>query len=281
VASNLTQNAQVFGFLTAHGAAMQWVGKAIGGILGLAAGGLPGSVIGVVLGHRVDQGLFRERPRATSEPQATSRLFFEVAFEIMGRVAKIDGRVSEEEIRIARRIMSDMRLTPEQVQEAIEHFTRGKRADYAFDERLAALAAHIAGRDELALAFMQVQMQAAIGAGAVAGDKRRELVRIGQALGVGRLAFAQIEALVRAYERRGGPARPIAPNIDDAYRALGLERAASDEQVKTAYRRLMNQHHPDKLVARGLPPSMAGVAEQKTREIRAAYEKIKAARGLK
>jgi DnaJ like chaperone protein len=43
----------------------------------------------------------------------------------------------------------------------------------------------------------------------------------------------------------------------------------------------MNQHHPDKLVARGLPPSMAGVAEQKTREIRAAYEKIKAARGLK
>ena len=107
---------------------MQWVGKAIGGILGLAAGGVPGSLIGIALGHQVDQGLFKQRPRASSEPQAISRLFFDVAFEIMGRVAKIDGRVSEEEIRIARRIMSDMRLTDAQVQEAIEHFTRGKRS---------------------------------------------------------------------------------------------------------------------------------------------------------
>ena len=112
-------------------------------------------------------------------------------------------------------------------------------------------------------------------------EKRRELTRIAAALGVGRLAFMQIEALVRAYGQRSAPARPQTASIDDAYRALGLERAASDEQVKTAYRRLMNRHHPDKLVARGLPPSMASVAEQKTREIRAAYEKIKAARGLK
>src|SRR5690606_8535729 len=219
--------------------------------------------------------------RVSSEPQAISRLFFEVAFEIMGRVAKIDGRVSEEEVRIARRIMTDMRLTDAQVQEAIEHFTRGKRTDYAFDARMAALAEQIAGRDELALAFLQVQLQAAIGAGMNA-EKRRELTRIATMLGVGRLAFLQIEALVRAYGQRGAPARPeAAASIDDAYRALGLQRSASDDEVKTAYRRLMNQHHPDKLVARGLPPSMAGVAEQKTREIRAAYEKIKAARGMK
>jgi DnaJ like chaperone protein len=48
-----------------------------------------------------------------------------------------------------------------------------------------------------------------------------------------------------------------------------------------AYRRLMNQHHPDKLVARGLPKSMIGVAEQKTHEVRAAYERLKAQRGFK
>lgn len=260
---------------------MQWFGKAIGGILGLAAGGLPGSVIGIVLGHRVDQGLFNQRPRLATEPQAISRLFFEVAFELMGRVAKIDGRVSEEEVRIARRIMSDMRLTSDQVQEAIEHFTRGKRADYPFEARLEALAGQLAGQHELALAFVQVQLQAAVGAGSVGADKRRELGQIARRLGVGRLAFAQLEALVRAQEQRGSPARRAPPNLDDAYRALGIERSASDEQVKTAYRRLMNLHHPDKLVARGLPASMASVAEQKTREIRAAYDEIKAARGLK
>ena len=37
---------------------MQWVGKAIGGILGLAAGGVPGSLIGIALGLEVDEGLF-------------------------------------------------------------------------------------------------------------------------------------------------------------------------------------------------------------------------------
>jgi DnaJ like chaperone protein len=43
----------------------------------------------------------------------------------------------------------------------------------------------------------------------------------------------------------------------------------------------MNQHHPDKLVARGLPESMIGVAEQKTHEVRTAYERIKTQRGFK
>ncbi|HET7131017.1 MAG TPA: DnaJ domain-containing protein, partial [Gammaproteobacteria bacterium] len=81
-----------------------------------------------------------------------------------------------------------------------------------------------------------------------------------------------------------GPRRTPADDaaaIDEAYRALGVAASASNEEVKTAYRRLMNRHHPDKLVARGLPESMIGVAEQKTHEIRAAYEKIKAKRGFK
>jgi DnaJ like chaperone protein len=43
----------------------------------------------------------------------------------------------------------------------------------------------------------------------------------------------------------------------------------------------MSQHHPDKLVARGLPQSMSGVAEQKTHEVRSAYERIKTQRGFK
>ena len=67
----------------------------------------------------------------------------------------------------------------------------------------------------------------------------------------------------------------------DYYEVLGVNKDASDEDIKKAYRRLMNQHHPDKLVARGLPASMIGVAEQKTFEVRAAYDKLKARRGFK
>ena len=80
----------------------------------------------------------------------------------------------------------------------------------------------------------------------------------------------------------GGPTQPTsAESLAAAYRVLGVEPRASNEEVKTAYRRLMNQHHPDKLVARGLPESMVGVAEQKTHEVRTAYERIKTQRGFK
>ena len=60
-----------------------------------------------------------------------------------------------------------------------------------------------------------------------------------------------------------------------------MSRSASDAEITKAYRRLMNQNHPDKLVARGLPESMMKIAEEKTRQIRAAYEVLRDARGMK
>jgi DnaJ like chaperone protein len=258
---------------------MQWLGKGIGGLIGAAIAGPVGSLVGVLVGHQFDQQLAaRRRPSA----HAISRLFFEVAFEVMGRVAKVDGRVSEDEIRVARLIMQGMNLSPEQTRSAIDCFTRGKRSDYPLQERLTALAAQIGGRTDLSRAFMQVQVQAVVGAGVVGGDKRDLLARVATTLGVSRAELAQIEALVRGFARQQGGARSTTKEtLAEAYRVLGVEPSASDDEVKTAYRRLMSQHHPDKLVARGLPESMKGIAEQKTQEVRAAYEQVKTQRGFK
>jgi len=60
---------------------------------------------------------------------------------------------------------------------------------------------------------------------------------------------------------------------------LGVTAQADDDEIKKAYRRLMNQHHPDKLVSKGLPEEMIRLATQKTQEIKAAYERIRQARG--
>ena len=241
---------------------MQWFGKGIGGLIGAFVGGPVGSLLGVIVGHRLDE---------------IRRLFFETTFEVMGHVAKADGRVSEDEVQIARRIMHAMRLSEAQVQEAIEHFTRGKRAGYALEDRLEALAD---GGGGLARTFMQIQLQAALGAGNVGREKRAALERVAGALGLGRPELAQLEEIVRGLAG-GGAQQLSAQSLDAAHRVLGVSPQASDEEVKTAYRRLMNQHHPDKLVARGLPKSMIGVAEQRTREVRAAYERIKTQRGFK
>ena len=256
---------------------MQWFGKAIGGLIGAFAGPV-GSLLGVLIGHQWDQ---HASGGGRGSIGAISQLFFEVTFEIMGQVAKVDGRVSEDEVRVARRIMHGMRLTDAQVQGAIERFTRGKAADYPFETRLRALAELLGGRADLARAFVQIQLQSAIGSGQIGADKRQLLWRVADALGVTRVELAQLEALVRGFERGGAGQPTAAESLAAAYRVLGVSAQASDDEVKTAYRRLMSQHHPDKLVARGLPESMIGVAEQKTHEVRTAYERIRTQRGFK
>jgi DnaJ like chaperone protein len=260
---------------------MNWVGKVVGGLLGFAAGGPVGSLLGVVLGHQFDRGLGMFGRSSVPPSGRLQALYSELTFEIMGYLAKSDGRVSEQEISVARRAMHAMRLSPEEVKAAIEHFTRGKSPGYPLAERLRVFRRELGDRTDLAGAFMQIQMQALVAAGDISKAKREALWKVASRLDVGRVQLAQFEALARAQSFTGAARRDRSAELVNAYRVLGVEEGASDQAIKTAYRRLMNQHHPDKLVARGLPSSMARVAEEKTHEIRAAYERIREHRDLK
>ena len=71
-----------------------------------------------------------------------------------------------------------------------------------------------------------------------------------------------------------------AEQLQQAYDVLGVDSDASDADIKKAYRRQMSQNHPDQLAAKGMPESMREMAEEKTREIGAAYERICEARGI-
>lgn len=257
---------------------MQWLGKAIGAALGFTVGGPIGSILGALLGHQFDQGLGTQLAGGARHTQG---LFFEITFEVMGHLAKVDGRVTEEEIRIARRIMHAMRLSPEQVRVAIEHFSVGKAPHYPLKARLADLTSRIGHRRDLTRAFIEIQVQAAVGGGEIANTKRQLLWEVANTFGIGRAELAQIEALIRSQARQHSGAAEPAAALEAAYGVLGIDAGASDKEIKTAYRRLMNQHHPDKLVSRGLPQSMITLAEQKSREINAAYERIKTQRGFK
>ncbi len=267
---------------------MNWTGKIVGGLLGLVLGALVpflhpvvGLFIGVYIGSRFDSGyagVSREVPGA--ERQA---VFFETTFLVMGYVAKADGRVTEDEIQAARSIMHRMHLRPEDVRRAIGLFTEGKQPGTDIESRVRRLRQACGHQPELIQAFLEVQLEIALSQGNISPEERKVLWRIANILGVGRVALAQLEALLRAQRSFGqgfsGQSRDA--DLKAAYQALGIDVTASDKEVKTAYRRLMNQHHPDKLVAKGLPDSMMEVAKERTREIRAAYEVIKEQRGIK
>lgn len=268
---------------------MIWIGKLIGALLGwLATRSLAGAIIGALLGHQFDRGMSGARGarRRRVLPEVSidrQRLFFESTFLVMGHLAKVDGQVTEMEIGAAREVMRRMRLKEPEVRQAIDLFTRGKSADFPVIGQVQRLRQHCGRYPELLQTFLEIQIDLALVKGVVTPAERELLARIADALGVGRLVLARLEALLRARRRSsagGGESAP-ASSLERAYRILGIEAAASDAEVKKAYRRLMNQHHPDKQIARGLPEEMLELAKERTSEIRAAYEAIREHRGFR
>ena len=271
---------------------MNWVGKVGGAILGfIVRPSLLGAAVGAILGHLfVDRGLdaFRQAGRGGLGFDGLSsderrRIFFETTFLVMGHLAKADGRVSEEEIRAARSLMHQMRLSPEDVRRAIDLFNRGKQPEFAIDEQVSRLGRACRTQKELLRTFLEIQFELALSKGSISPKERDLLRRVAGNLGVNPVELAQLEAILWAQRSfRDQQARSTSrDSLDQAYKALGVSANASDREIKTAYRRLMNEHHPDKQIARGLPDAMLEVAKEKTREIRAAYDLIKEHRGFK
>lgn len=264
---------------------MAWWGKVIGGALGFMLGGPLGAVLGAALGHNFDRGLgmvLRDQQYAAGDTERVQAAFFTATFSVMGHLAKADGRVSETEIALARQVMSQMRLSEEQKQAAIRLFNEGKQPDFPLEGVLDQFRRETHRRRHLIQMFLEIQIYTALADGELHEVERGVLLQICRHLGFSSVQFEQLVAMVQAQQQFAGGAGPgrKPASLDDAYAVLGVDKSASDAEVKRAYRRLTSQHHPDKLVAKGLPEEMMEVAKRKTQEIRAAYDRIREARGM-
>jgi DnaJ like chaperone protein len=141
---------------------------------------------------------------SVDDPKAVSSQFFQTTFEVMGKVAKSDGRVSESDIRAARAVMKDFALDDLQVAHAIAHFNAGKLNEYDEESAVMALRRVCAGRPDLLRTFLEIQIRASIGGSDLQGPARPLLNRIAAMLGVGGLEFAQIETVLRIRHRARG-----------------------------------------------------------------------------
>jgi DnaJ like chaperone protein len=264
---------------------MRWTGKIVGGVIGLMTLGPVGAALGAILGHQFDEKSRDPQPAGGAGGAAIEGdKFFRATFEVMGHLAKADGRVSEDEIRAARGIMAELRLDETQVREAIAHFTRGKAGQYDLDGTIAALRRAYAIHPGLLGVFVEIQMRVQLAATDLRGPARAILQRIGAGLGVSGLELARMEAIlrIRAQSRRSaGASGSPALELAEAYEVLEVEPSASDEELARAYRRQLSRHHPDKLKANGLPDSMLEHAKQRTQQIIEAWELLRERRGIR
>lgn len=258
-------------------------GKIIGGILGLMFGGPIGLFFGVWIGNSFDRGVNQDFSSmfGNADPAETQRIFFTTTFAVMGHIAKADGVVSKLEIAAAEQVMLQLGLDEQKRKEAIEAFSLGKNDDFDLAANLESLIKHCVRKPSLIQMFLEIQILAATADGKVSQPEKEILYLIG---GSFRISRTQIDRLVemviaqRSFHQdgRSGAARnQSGPTIDQAYTVLGVSKDANKSEIKRAYRKLMSQHHPDKLVAKGMPEEMIKVATEKSQEIQAAYEMIK------
>ncbi|MEM7432017.1 MAG: co-chaperone DjlA [Pseudomonadota bacterium] len=269
---------------------MYW-GKIIGLGVGLLSRNVWIAMAAVLVGHQFDRGFadrYREfrRDYGRTFNRRVGKLpepYLRALFQLMGHLAKVDGRVSEAEIRAARSVMHRMELKPAQVRNAIRWFEDGKRIDFPVQQTAKTAVQSAARRAELRPLFLRLLLDVALAKPKLDRRERDLLWLIAQVLEIGRVEFAQLEAMIRAQKGfRDSPAgNADADRVREAYATLGVDSNASNAEIKTAYRRLMSQHHPDKLAGSDPDETTLATAEQRTRDVRRAYELLKARRSMR
>ncbi|MGF1753670.1 co-chaperone DjlA [Vibrio makurazakiensis] len=284
---------------------MQIFGKILGAFFGFLFGGLVGSIFGLFLGHqfdkarRLNQAGFKRSGFGSGPSQAERQEeFFKAAFAVMGHVAKAKGQVTREEIQLASTMMDRMSLHGELRKSAQDAFRDGKETGFPLDETLERVKISAGGRFDLLQFFLELQISAAFADGDLHPSERNVLHKIARGLGFSTDQLEQRlkmqEAAFRFQQQGGGfgghggqqqssgwQQASQADQLADAYNVLGVSDSSDGKAVKKAYRKLMNEHHPDKLMAKGLPPEMMNVAKEKSQEIQNAYDLIKKVKGFK
>jgi DnaJ like chaperone protein len=257
---------------------MSWWGKVVGGTFGFMLGGPLGALMGVSLGNYFDGGLNTQSSRlGLGETERVQSAFFTTTFALMGYVAKSDGKVTRDEIVVAERVMSQMRLNTQQREVAIKLFNEGKRKGFPLEEILTQFRRESVRRSSLVQMLLEIVAATALADGTLHSQERKTLELIASKLGVSR---ARLDAVLARVSGQAGfeSADENRSKLAAAYALLAIESTASMEEVKRAYRRQMSQHHPDKLVAKGLPEEMIDIATRKTQDIKTAYDLIRKTR---
>ena len=268
--------------MNANGAPTPIGGKVIAGILGLLLGGPVGLVIGLILGHLIDRRSARFLPDG-KENQATA---LGALFSVLGYVAKLDGQVSQQELSYARALINRLKLNEEQKVKAMKSFNEGKNPGFELGATLSDLKQAARRTPKFLYFFINAQVQMAYADGVVKHELKPVLQLMARQLGLRQLNFTYYDTIFgwgqryQQYQQQGGHQGAGAHSayvgpISAAYKTLGVNESATEQEIKKAYRKLMSKFHPDKLMSKGLSDKEMEEATEKVQRIKAAYEQVK------
>jgi DnaJ like chaperone protein len=255
--------------------------KYVGLVLGYMVLGFIGALLGFFIGGSFDRarelGIGGINPLNTKQRQ---QVFLETVFILMGKLAKADGHISQHEIDHVEDFIKKAGMTSEHRQEAIRLFKQG--AEKGFDTKDTIDRFMDACGQTLHLRQTLLMYLTVIGLadGKLDNAERHVLENIASQIGYSKAEFNRILDSVLNQAQFASHQNDPKTALADAYKALGVSEQNTDQQIKRAYRKLMSEHHPDKLMGQGVPEDMIKVATEKAKEIQLAYDLIKKHRSI-
>ena len=251
---------------------MGWLGKVVGGTIGFALGGPLGAVAGAVFGHAFDRSedrRFIADDRRLSETEAAQFQFFLGAFSMLAKLVQADGRVAEEEVDQIRRFMAhDLGLSPDRQQVALNIFHAALDSPGTFADFTRQFYDRFRYQPQLLELMVDIMLRVSLADGRLNDTEERLIHSAVMLFGFSEARYASIKS---RYVQEAAP----------YYAVLGAVPDDSDDMIKKRYRKLVQEYHPDKIAAKGLPEEFTRFAEKKFREIQEAYTQIKKERHMR
>ena len=214
-------------------------GKIIGGVGGFAIGGPIGALIGAVAGHAVDKA----RGQGEEPEDATKSVAFSIATIALGaKMAKADGRVTRDEVDAFKQVF---RVPPEEVAQVSKFFDQARKDSRGFEPYARQVTGMFADNPAVLGAF---HLSVITGRWCRSSGRSHYLRSVSNIFGLDNLRSRASPPWRRGHIR--------------SYKILGVERTISDDDLKTAYRALVRENHPDKLIAEGLPEELVELANE-------------------
>ena len=270
-----------------------WWGKVFCAFLGDLIAGPVGAFLGICIGNFFDRGLMEHFTNplwhfhAEKRPAVRS-LFFQALFSVMGNIAKADGRVSEQEIQMAKTLMRDMNLNYEQQKVAQRFFNEGKKENFNLKQIVTSFQRAAYDNPDLLKLFIDTQYAVAQLDG-LSEEKihiMNTILTYMQCAPIHRQRrfnddfYQQSSSGHQSSRSRQAPPHPNQNNtLAGAYAILQVPSSSNKQDIKRAYRRLISRNHPDKLMAQGASKDKIKLANEKTQIIRKAYEQICTSKG--
>ena len=264
-------------------------GKLIGVVLGFLMAGPFGAFLGLFVGNLFDRGLSQHfaKPHWSyrDEQEESVQLYFlKATFSAIGYIGKAQGRITENLIQNVKQLMQELGLNLAQQELAQEFFRAGK-------DTTTQISAYVFDFGSIAHNYPQLlKLSAEFIYRAAKTDEltRQKISRMNEVFHL--LGLAPLNTQQRFYDDFSHEHRYQDPRahyrahqqqrttyagpVDEAYALLQVSHNTSETEVKRKYRRLMSQHHPDKLIAKKASPEAIKAANAKTQAISRAYEQI-------